>query len=162
MAAMPAKKLVPKTFPGISAKAIAFLRELEAHNERAWFQENKPRFETLWKAPLQALVDDASGKRLVKIFDALEADGWEVGGEELKTAARGQPKDHPRVRFLRHKGLTASRTWTWKKRPPAWLTEPEALRQLGEAWAACAPLNKWLTDNVGPAPAGSRWVRDAP
>jgi uncharacterized protein (TIGR02453 family) len=33
-----------------------FLRELKAHNDRAWFQEHKARFETDVKEPMQAFV----------------------------------------------------------------------------------------------------------
>jgi len=33
-----------------------FLRELKAHNDRAWFQENKARFEADVKEPMQAFV----------------------------------------------------------------------------------------------------------
>jgi uncharacterized protein (TIGR02453 family) len=43
-------------FPGFSAEAITFLRGLERHNKREWFQPRKPVYEEHVRAPLEALV----------------------------------------------------------------------------------------------------------
>lgn len=227
------KKIRPRAFEGFEPEAFRFLAELEANNERAWFAENKDRFERLWKAPLEALVEDAepalgsgkafrihrdvrfspdkrpykthasavferdgivfyahfekdqafvatgmhmmakdqvkrlhaavddekSGRAIEKLVAKLEEAGLTIGGEALKTAPRGYPKDHPRVRLLRHKGLTASRTWAWKKRPPAWLTGPDALPTIAQGWAEASRLNDWLSEHVGPSTEGNRWVK---
>ncbi len=45
-------------FAGFTKDAIRFLKELEKNNERAWFQENKARYEEVIKAPLDALTED--------------------------------------------------------------------------------------------------------
>ena len=39
-------------FTGFSEDGLHFLRDLEAHNDRAWFQPRKADFERLLKEPL--------------------------------------------------------------------------------------------------------------
>jgi uncharacterized protein (TIGR02453 family) len=90
---------------------------------------------------------EASGGELARLVEALEADGVEIGGEQLRSAPRGWARDHPRIRLLRHKGLTAHRTW-----PPApWLHTPEALERVRSAWRQFEPLIAWLDREVGPS-----------
>ncbi|MEM9113932.1 MAG: DUF2461 domain-containing protein [Myxococcota bacterium] len=230
---MAKRKLKAQAFRGFSPAAFRFLAELAENNERAWFAENKGRYEALWKEPLEAFLEDAepsfgagkvfrvhrdvrfskdkrpykthasvvmeakgivhylhleadhafvatgihdmakdqckrlregvddgrTGPALVRIVDRLEAAGFEIGGEALKTAPRGYAKDHPRVRFLRHKGLTASKTWRWKKRPPAWIVQSDALERIAETWAEARKMNAWLAEQVGPSEEGTRWVQ---
>jgi len=43
------------TFAGFTPEAVAFLADLAANNERAWFQPRKAEYERLLKAPLEAL-----------------------------------------------------------------------------------------------------------
>lgn len=107
----------------------------------------------------EAVLDDAAGQALERLVADLEARGVEIGGEALKTAARGYPKDHPRARFLRHKGLTATRSWRWDDDPPAWLFTPEALHTVRDAWNEASALNAWLTTHVAASSEGPRWVR---
>lgn len=38
-------------------ETLAFLRDLQANNSRDWFNQNKSRYETAWKAPAQAFMD---------------------------------------------------------------------------------------------------------
>ena len=65
----------------------------------------------------------------------------------LKTAPKGYPKDHPRVEFLRLKGLAA-----WKDWPAGpWLGTPEALEKVRGFLRDAAPLNEWLEKYVGPS-----------
>ncbi len=47
-------------FHGFSPAALALLRGLARHNERAWFAPRKATFETELLAPMRALVSDAS------------------------------------------------------------------------------------------------------
>jgi uncharacterized protein (TIGR02453 family) len=93
-----------------------------------------------------AVDDDRSGKQIVSIVDNLESAGYQVGGEELKTAPRGYPKDHPRIRFLRHKGLYAWKEWA----PAGWMGNAKARDRIIETWRGLAPLNTWLSKHVGP------------
>jgi uncharacterized protein (TIGR02453 family) len=89
--------------------------------------------------------NDKTGAALVRMIAAAEQAGYEVGGEALKTAPRGYSTDHPRIRFLRHKGLFASKSWA----PARWLGTAKALDRVVDTWRGLGPLNDWLEKNVG-------------
>ena len=107
-----------------------------------------------WMAPDQvarfrvAVDDDRRGSDLQKRIAAVEADGIEVGGEQLKTRPRGVDPGHPRLDLLRHKGLYGHRSW-----PPddVVLHESGALRRVVTTWRSVRPLVEWLDDHVGPS-----------
>ena len=46
----------PRSFTGFGPKALQFLHELAAHNDRTWFQEHKPAYETEVQRPMEALI----------------------------------------------------------------------------------------------------------
>jgi uncharacterized protein (TIGR02453 family) len=46
--------------PSFGPELFAFLAELRAHNERDWFQANKPRYEAEVKEPALAFIEDAA------------------------------------------------------------------------------------------------------
>jgi len=94
----------------------------------------------------KAVVDDRTGKALVRLVDKAKADDIEVSAHDvLKTAPKGHPKDHPRIELLRHKGLIYWQMW------PAgpWLGTPKAKNRVVELFRAAKPLTKWLDANVG-------------
>jgi uncharacterized protein (TIGR02453 family) len=95
-----------------------------------------------------AIDDDKTGGQIAEICTALERAGHEVGAmEELKTAPKGYPKDHPRIAFLRRKGLVAGRSF-----PPAkWLHTAKAEDRIAATWREQSPLNDWLAAHVGPS-----------
>ncbi len=93
-----------------------------------------------------AVDDERTGPELVEIMTGLRR-GFEVGGEELKTAPRGYRRDHPRVQYLRHKGLTIARSWE----PASWFSTARARTNIVGAWRAADPVNAWLNANVGPS-----------
>ena len=95
----------------------------------------------------EAVVDAAAGADLERIVAEVDAAGYDVGGEALKTAPRGYDKDHPSIRLLRHKGLYASKTWA----PAKWLGTPKALDRVVDTWRGLRALNDWLDKHVGPA-----------
>jgi hypothetical protein len=43
-------------FAGLPRGTQAFLRDLEARNDRGWFEANRARYETDWLAPARALT----------------------------------------------------------------------------------------------------------
>ena len=94
----------------------------------------------------QAVDDEARGEELVARVAALEKK-YSIGGQALSTAPRGYPRDHPRIRFLQHKGLTAGVNFG----APAWLSTAQAKRKVAEAWRGAAPINEWLNAHVGPS-----------
>ncbi len=75
----------------LSPGAFAFLRGLEANNEKAWFEANRAAYERDVKAPLAALVLDVGG--------ALAAAGLPLEGE----AKRSTFRIHRDVRFSKDK-----------------------------------------------------------
>ena len=95
----------------------------------------------------RAAVASASGGELETLVAGAGAAGYEVGGEALKRAPRGYPADHPRIRLLRHKGVTVGRSWE----PARWMGTAGCAGRVAEVWRAAAPVNEWLRANVGPS-----------
>ncbi|HZB72562.1 MAG TPA: DUF2461 domain-containing protein [Acidimicrobiales bacterium] len=94
-----------------------------------------------------AVADDRSGPQLEEVVASLRQQGFDIGGEALKVAPRGFARDHPRVALLRHKGVTAGRTFA----PARWLSTAKARDRVLDTWRAAAPLHTWLDRHVGPS-----------
>ncbi len=94
-----------------------------------------------------AVDDDRRGTDLQKRIAAAEADGIEIGGEQLKTRPRGVDPGHPRLELLRHKGLYGHRGWA----PDDVLHEAGALERVMATWRSVRPLVEWFDDHVGPS-----------
>ena len=75
----------------------------------------------------EAVAAERSGRELERIVAGLEKRGYDVGGEVLTSAPRGYRNDHPRIRLLRHKGVTMG-----KQFPPtaAWLSTRKAIDKI--------------------------------
>lgn len=101
-----------------------------------------------------AVHEEGSGQELERIVGDLEESGYRVSGEALKVAPRGYARDHPRVRLLRHKGVTVHADLP----PGPALSSPRALDHVLTTWRAATALNTWLIANVGPA-AEQPWNR---
>jgi uncharacterized protein (TIGR02453 family) len=96
----------------------------------------------------QRVDADATGGQLEKLAAGVVRAGLELGAiDELKTAPRGYPKDHPRIAYLRRKGLIATRSWPVS----SWMHTKRTVERVREAWSIAAPLNAWLDQNVGPS-----------
>ena len=59
----------------------------------------------------EAMVEEKTGRMLERLLARLEKSGWEVGGDQLKTAPRGYDKDHPRIHLLRRKQVVVGRDY---------------------------------------------------
>ncbi|MGS0688028.1 DUF2461 domain-containing protein [Nakamurella sp. GG22] len=94
----------------------------------------------------RAVDAERTGEDLVARVARLEGK-YTISGRALTTAPRGYPRDHPRIRFLQHKGLTAGRDFG----APTWLSTRQAKRRIIDTWRAATPLNEWLNANVGPS-----------
>jgi uncharacterized protein (TIGR02453 family) len=87
-----------------------------------------------------AIVDDKTGPQLKRILAKIEKAGFEVSGEQLKTAPRGYDKEHPRIDLLRHKQLFAGRLIGFE---PVVHTA-ELVDVVRDDWRALKPLVDWL------------------
>ncbi|MFC9786534.1 DUF2461 domain-containing protein [Rhodococcus sp. NPDC127528] len=97
-------------------------------------------------ARLRAAVDgDLRGETLVRLTRALEKSGFEIGGDRLKTRPRGFAEDHPRIELLRHRTLTAGRSYGC----PPWLGSERTLTEVRAGWESLRPLVEWFEDVVG-------------
>jgi uncharacterized protein (TIGR02453 family) len=95
-----------------------------------------------------AVVDDASGADLGDVVAALSGqDVTLIAHDDLKSAPRGYPADHPRIDLLRRKGLAAYREWPVEP----WLGTPAAMDHVREFLVATKPLTDWLDGHVGPS-----------
>ena len=93
-----------------------------------------------------AIAEDKQGKRLQRILNALREDGWDVGGEQLKTAPRGYDASHPRIDLLRHKSLTLGKSYGFE---PV-IHTAELLDVVRTDWRAGKPFLRWMDDNAAP------------
>jgi uncharacterized protein (TIGR02453 family) len=91
MSAAKAKPVAPDGFPGFRPAALRFLRDLAAHQDRAWFQDNRHIYEREILVPTRALVAD-----LATAFSRL---GVGLTGDPLKAVFR----IHRDVRFTKDK-----------------------------------------------------------
>ncbi|HWF14775.1 MAG TPA: DUF2461 domain-containing protein [Acidimicrobiales bacterium] len=95
-----------------------------------------------------SVASEKSGKKLEGVVATLTKGGLNVHSmEELKTAPKGYPMEHPRIGLLRMKGLVASRAWE----PAGWLSTSAAKKRVADVLRATGPLLAWLEANVGPS-----------
>ncbi|NND75953.1 MAG: DUF2461 domain-containing protein [Ilumatobacter sp.] len=104
----------------------------------------------------RAAVDaEATGEEIAGIVAAMQRRTYSIGAiDELKTAPRGYPKDHPRIELLRRKGLTASKTFG----APKWIHTAAAATRIRQTWEGMSEMCAWLDTHVGPStePPGDR------
>ena len=87
----------------------------------------------------EAVAHERFGPELEALVAELEPQGFEVGGERLKTSPRGFDSDHPRIELLRHKSLTLNRSHGFGPE----IHTPVALDLVREDWRALRPLVEW-------------------
>ncbi|WP_283138072.1 DUF2461 domain-containing protein [Rhizohabitans arisaemae] len=106
-----------------------------------WATEQVTRFRA-------AVEDDVTGPGLAAIVAVLRDGGFQIGGERLKTAPRGYPKDHSRIDLIRHKKIDAGLRFA----PAAWMHTGEPLARVREIWRALTPMLDWISVNAKPTP----------
>lgn len=95
-----------------------------------------------------AIDSEATGGQLLALCAQLEIEGLRLGAmSELKTAPRGYAKDHPRIEFMRRKGLFAGRDFPLAK----WMHTKAVVGRIRDVWTSAADLNAWLDSHVGPS-----------
>ena len=92
----------------------------------------------------EAIADDKRGQQLQRILTKLLKQGWELGGETLKTAPRGYDAEHPRIDLLRHKSMTLGKSYGFE---PV-IHTPELLDAVRADWRAATPFVRWVTANA--------------
>ncbi|MDJ0770994.1 MAG: DUF2461 domain-containing protein [Ilumatobacter sp.] len=91
---------------------------------------------------------DGTGTEIAGIVADLTKRKYSIGAiDELKTAPRGYPKDHPRIELIRRKGLMMSKDFG----APKWLHTKQAAAKIRGVWEAAGEMNAWLDAHVGPS-----------
>lgn len=88
----------------------------------------------------EAVAHDRTGPEVEKLLVALERRGWTIGGDRLKTTPRGYTADHPRIELLRHRALTASRSYGFEP----FVHTPELADKVRRDWRDARGLVEWL------------------
>jgi len=91
-----------------------------------------------------AVADDRSGPQLRRILNRMVKQGWELGGETLKTTPRGYDADHPRIDLLRHKSMTLGRSYGFEP----FIHTAGLLDRVREDWRAGRPFVEWVTKHA--------------
>jgi uncharacterized protein (TIGR02453 family) len=92
-----------------------------------------------------AVAEERRGGSLAMVLDRLTSAGWQVRGDQLRTAPRGFTADHPRIDLLRRKAVYAMVGWE----PDDALHDRRTLERVRAAWRELRPLNEWVADHVG-------------
>ena len=171
----------------VTPRTFAFLRELAAQNERAWFEANKQRYIEEVRDPLLRFVA-ACGPKLAKLSRHVLADPRPVGGSlfrihrDVRFAKDKSPyKTHAALSFRHAEGREKPAPGFYLHLAPGdvfagaglWHAPPEAVKAVRdaivarpEAWAKVAracPLGQ-EEDTLKRAPRGydpaHRWVED--
>ena len=92
-----------------------------------------------------AIAEERRGRQLARIIAKLQRDGWDLGGDTLKTSPRGYDPGHPRIELLRHRSMTLGRSYGFE---PVIHTS-ELLDLVRADWRAATPFVRWVTENAG-------------
>ncbi len=92
----------------------------------------------------EAMAHDRTGPELEAILDDVSADGFEVGGDQLKTSPRGYAADHPRIHLLRRKQLMAGKLYGFE----ADAIGPGLLDRVRDDWRTLRPLVTWIATHA--------------
>ncbi len=106
-----------------------------------FYEASSPRLSRI----REAIDDERRGSGLEKIIATLEAEGWTLGGDKLKTSPRGYDADHPRIELLRHRSMTLAKSYGFE---PV-IHTPELLERVREDWRDATPFVQWVADNAG-------------
>lgn len=94
-----------------------------------------------------AVDAEHTGAEIASVVAALPKQHRIGAIDELKTAPKGYPKDHPRIELLRRKGLMTMVEFG----TPTWLHTKRVTSKVREVWRTAEPMNAWLDAHVGPS-----------
>jgi uncharacterized protein (TIGR02453 family) len=87
-----------------------------------------------------AIADERRGPRLQRLLATLVAQGWELGGDTVRTSPRGYAAGHPRIDLLRHRSMTVTRSYGFAPL----IHGPELLDAVRSDWRAARPFLDWI------------------
>ena len=134
-------------FVGFPKDFFAFLREIKAHNERPWFEENKQRFRDSVQAPMSAFIAGMA-PRLSKISKCFVADPRPNGGSmfriyrDIRFSKDKRPyKEHAACHFRHSAGKDVHAPGFYMHFAPdevffgggMWMPPPDALAKIRDA-----------------------------
>ena len=90
----------------------------------------------------EAMAHELTGPVLDELLTAYDADGWEIGGDQLKTTPRGYDGDHPRIHLLRRKQLFVGRSYGFEEDAIG----PGLLDRVRADWRELRPLVEWVAE----------------
>ncbi|MGA8987023.1 DUF2461 domain-containing protein [Aeromicrobium sp.] len=88
----------------------------------------------------EAMVHQHHGADLENILAPMQAAGWELGGDRLKTAPRGYDVTHPRIELLRHQSMTLTKDYGFK---PV-IHTPALLDHVRTDWREATAFVDWI------------------
>ena len=91
-----------------------------------------------------AVDDDRLGGELETIVSEIRKQGYELGGERMRTRPRGVSADHPRLELMRNRGLTAGRSYGSEP----WVHGGRLADRVAGDWRALVPLVDWMADHA--------------
>lgn len=94
---------------------------------------------------LRRVIDGPDGATLQRIVDGLVGQGWELGGQKLKTAPRGYGVDHPRIELLRHKTMTFGKDYGFG---PI-VHSPKLVDRVRADWDEARGFVEWVASHAG-------------
>ena len=106
-----------------------------------FYEASSPRLAAI----REAISDERRGTQLRAILDTLVEQGWELGGDTLKTAPRGYDAHHPRIDLLRHRSMTLGRSYGFEP----FIHTPQLLDRVRTDWRAATPFVTWVQENAG-------------
>ncbi len=141
---------MPDGFAGFPKDFFAFFRELKAHNNRAWFEDNKQRFRDSVQAPMSAFIADIA-PRVKTISRHFTCDPRPNGGSmfrihrDIRFSKDKRPyKENAACHFRHALGRDVHAPGFYMHFAPdrvvfgggSWMPDPEALAKIRGAIAA--------------------------
>jgi uncharacterized protein (TIGR02453 family) len=97
-------------------------------------------------AAIRAGIDDERrGTSLESMVEGIRRRrDWTVGGDQVRSAPRGWPADHPRIELLRHRSLIVGRSYGFGER----IQTRRLLTDVRRDWRTARPIVDWVLDAI--------------
>jgi uncharacterized protein (TIGR02453 family) len=97
-------------------------------------------------AAIRAGIDDERrGTSLESMVERIRRRrDWTVGGDQVRSAPRGWPADHPRIELLRHRSLIVGRSYGFGER----IQTRRLLTDVRRDWRTARPIVDWVLDAI--------------